>query len=387
MTKEQTFFIQILADHLNGRETKCNDVLDWNIIHDYARKHQVSGIVYTQAKNYMPAETLNVFRQETMVTLYHATQRDNDFLSVTKELNVNNIPHFVVKGLAVAELYPVPKLRAMGDIDLVIKHEDREKCHNIIINSGYKCVSKQDDREWQYYKNNVELELHDRLVYDEAVNEKGQDEFFNDCWRHVQDGQLDWNFHLLFLIFHLRKHFMNSGVGFRMFMDLAVVAENAHVDWSILEDNLKKTGMLEFAKKCYGFIGRWFCIYSPIIDLIDEDFFEEASQKVFTDGVFGFDNSDNKINISVNKVRNNKYPKLSLLLLSVKECFPSWKLLSGTSTYKYLRNNKLLLPIAWIHRLYRNVGKRQTKIKVATAHKYDKRMLMMEKWGLLRSDK
>lgn len=387
MTKEQKFFIQILADHLNGRETKCNDVLDWNIIHDYARKHQVSSIVYTQAKDYMPAETLTAFRQETIATIYNATIRDNDFATVTKELKEDNIPFFIIKGPAVAALFPNPKLRSMGDIDLVVHHEDREKCHNIIINSGYKCISKQDDREWQYYKNNMELELHDRLVYDEAVNEKGQDEFFNDCWKYVHEGQLDWNFHLLFLIFHLRKHFMNSGVGFRMFMDLAVVAEKAHIDWYILEDNLKKAGMFEFAKKCYGFIGRWFGICVPITAAIDDAFFEEATQKIFADGVFGFDNYENKTNISVNKVRNNKYPKLSLLHLSVKECFPSWKLLSGTSTYKYLRNNKLLLPSAWIHRLYRNVGKRKTKMKVATAHKYEERMLMMEKWGLSHSDK
>ena len=382
MTKEQSFFIQILADHLNGRETKCNDVLDWNIIHDYARKHQVSGIVYTQAKDYMSVETMNVFRQETMAALYHATQRDNDFLSVTKELNVNNIPHFVVKGPAVAELYPVPKLRAMGDIDLVIKHEDREKCHNIIINSGYKCISKQDDREWQYYKNNVELELHDRLVYDEAVNEKGQDAFFNDCWKYAREGKLDWNFHLLFLIFHLRKHFMNSGVGFRMFMDLAVVAVKMHIDWTGIQDNLKNTGMLEFAKKCYGFIELWFGIRTPIKEKIESLFFEEATQKIFKDGVFGFDNYENRTNVTANILRNSKHPKLSLFHLYVKELFPSWKLLSGTSAYNYLNNSKLLLPIAWIHRLCRNVGKRKSKLMIASMNDYDKRMTWLEKWGL-----
>lgn len=104
-------------------------------------------------------------------------------------------------------------------------------------------------------------------------------EFFNDCWQYVHEGQLDWDFHLLFLIFHLRKHFMNSGVGFRMFMDLAVVAAKVNIDWDTLANKLKKIGMLEFAKKCYGFIGRWFYIYGPLIDQIDEDFFEEASQK------------------------------------------------------------------------------------------------------------
>ena len=389
MTKEQMFFIQILADHLNGRETKCNDVLDWNIIYDYARKHQVSGIVYTQAKNYMPAETLNVFRQETIATVYNATIRNNDFATVTKALNENKIPNFIIKGPAVAALFPNTKLRSMGDIDLVVKHEDREKCHNIIINSGYKCVSKQDDREWQYYKKNMEMELHDRLVYDEAVNEKGQDEFFNDCWQYVHEGQLDWNFHLLFLIFHLRKHFMNSGVGFRMFMDLAVVAEKAHIDWYILEDNLKKTGMFEFAKKCYGFIGRWFGIHIPLYVDIDDIFFEEATQKIFTDGVFGFDNSENKGSEVFNKTRNQRFLRLSMGLLALRQIFPNIKELREIETYAYLKKYPFLLSVSWMHRIFRGLKKHKENIGINSIKKsfimndqIKRRESMLQKWGL-----
>ena len=383
------FFIQILSDHLNGRETKCNDVLDWNIIHDYARKHQVSGIVYTQAKDYMPAEALNVFRWETIATIYNATIRDNDFANVTKALNENNIPYFIVKGPAVADLFPNPKLRSMGDIDLVVKHEDREKCHNIIVNNGYECASKQDDREWQYYKNNMELELHDRLVYEEAVNEKEQDEFFNECWQHVLEEQLDWSFHLLFLIFHLRKHFMNSGVGFRMFMDLAVVTVKVNIDWVTLEDNLKKTRMLEFAKKCYGFIERWFGIKVPLTVEIDDIFFEEATQKVLADGIFGFYNWDNVGSEVFNKTRNQRFLRLSMGLIALHQIFPKVKDLKEIESYSYLKKYPFLLPASWIHRIIRNLKlhKEQTGIErikksFVSSEKIIQRESMLQKWGL-----
>ena len=200
MTKEQQFFIQILSDHLNGRETKCNDDHDWTIIHQYARKHQVSGIIYAQAKQYMPQEIQQQFFQETLATYYCASNRMADFDAVQTKMNEQNIPYFVVKGPAVASLFPDPKLRVMGDIDLVVKSENREQCHDLLLEEGYKCESKYDDREWQYFKNNMELELHDRLVYEETVNEEGHDLYFNDCWKHVKDGELDWNFHLIFLI-------------------------------------------------------------------------------------------------------------------------------------------------------------------------------------------
>lgn len=389
MTKEQSFFIQILADHLNGRESKCDDVLDWNIIHDYARKHQVSGIVYTQVKDFMPADIVNVFRQETIATIYNATIRDNDFAAVTKALNENNIPYFIIKGPAVAALFPNPKLRSMGDIDLVVKHEDRDKCHNIIINSGYKCVSKQDDREWQYYKNNMELELHDRLVYDEAVNEKGQDEFLNNCWKYVQDGYLDWNFHLLFLIFHLRKHFMNYGVGFRMFMDLALVAKEICIDWDVLVDCLIKTGMLEFANKCYGFIKRWFGIHAPLSVDVDDIFFEEATQKIFADGVFGFHNSENKGSEVFNKTRNQRFLRLSMGLLALRQIFPNIKYLREIESYTYLKKYPFLLPVSWMHRILRglkkrkeNIGMDRIKKSFISIEKISQRESMLQKWGL-----
>lgn len=390
MTKEQSFFIQILSDHINGQETKCIDDLDWNVIHQYAFKHQVSGMVYSQAKDYMPVDILNAFRQETIATIYHAANRDNDFGAVKKGLNENKIPYFVIKGPEVAALYPNPKLRSMGDIDLVVKHEDREKAHQIIINEGYECVSQQDDREWQYFKNNMELELHDRLVYEEAVNEKGQDEFFNDCWRHVQEGNLDWNFHLLFLIFHLRKHFMNSGVGFRMFIDLALVAEKAHINWPVLEDNLEKTGMLEFAKKCYGFIDRWFGIHLPLFIKIDDEFYEEATQKIFVDGIFGYCNKDNIGSDVINQIRNKKHYKTEMFKIAMKQVFPSSIELKNHKQYDYLNKSSMLLPVAWIHRFYRTINKLKMKEaflnirkSFVADEKIDQRENMMRKWGLL----
>ncbi|QUA54034.1 nucleotidyltransferase domain-containing protein [Aristaeella lactis] len=390
MTKEQSFFIQILSDHLNGRETGCVDNMDWNVIHSYALTHQVSGIVFEQARNCMPIEMQLTFRKEAMATLFYAAKRDNDFDSVKKALSEKNISYFVVKGPIIAELYPSPKLRSMGDIDLVIHREDRDSCNDILIQNGYECRSKQDDREWQYYKNGIELELHDRLVYEENVNEEGHDLFFNNCWRYVENHEINWSFHLLFLIFHLRKHFMNSGVGFRQFMDLAVVVQKIDIDWNWLKEHLKSTGMYRFAKKCFGFIERWFGLQTPMAVKIDEVFFAEATQIIISNGVFGFDNKDNIIGASVNEMRNTRFPRLALICQYMKEFFPSWKVLSRTNIYGYLKHSKLLLPIAWIHRWWRQI-KRHVFLKervtirkpIASMQEYDSRMIWMRRWGLL----
>lgn len=148
------------------------------------------------------------------------------------------MPYFVIKGPEIAEYYPVPALRTMGDVDIVVK--DRSVAHEVMIKQGFTNITKLSDREWQYYKMNMEFELHDRLVYKELINMDLQEVFFNDFWKYVENNKIDLNFHFVFLIYHLKKHFMNSGVGFRQFVDLAVLIKNAELNWDWIEITLKK---------------------------------------------------------------------------------------------------------------------------------------------------
>ena len=389
MTKEQSFFLQVLSDHLNGRKTIGIDGLDWNTILYYARRHQVSGIFYVQAKEYMPLEIVSLFQKEMVAIYLLQSNRECEMLEINRTLNNKKIPFFIIKGPVIGQLYPIPELRSMGDIDLVIQTNNRETCHDILLNRGYRCLSKQEDREWQYVKNGMEFELHDRLVYQEAVTERKQELFINNCWKYVKDGQLDWNFHLLFLIFHLRKHLINSGVGFRHFLDIAIVAQKVKMDWKWIEDNLKKTEMSDFAKRCYGFIFRWFGVQTPLMSDIDNAFFEQATEKIFADGVFGFGNKENDDSLVINQVRHDRFPKIGMIRLALCSVFPGRKELKDTIPYTYLDKYPVLLPIAWFHRMIRGSKKGKTnniildiKNSFTSKDQIEKRIEMLNKWGL-----
>ena len=57
MTAEQTFFIRVLADHLQKRETAApQTALDWQTLAALARTHQVDSILYYQCKSFMPEQ-------------------------------------------------------------------------------------------------------------------------------------------------------------------------------------------------------------------------------------------------------------------------------------------------------------------------------------------
>lgn len=389
MTKEQEEFITILANHLNSQKSEIDEAINWDLIHKYALDHQVSGIVCQQCKQFMPSHIRDVFQKELMATVYSEANRDKELNRIKDELHREGIPFFIVKGPVIAQLYPMPYLRTMGDVDLVVQNNNRMRCNELLLENNYTCLSKQEDREWQYTKMSFELELHDRLVYDEAVNKEGQNEFFNDCWKYVHDGELNWSFHLVFLIFHLRKHLMNSGVGFRQFMDLAIVSHKMNIDWEWVKKSLDLTGMLEFARKCFGFVYRWFGFVTPLTVPIDEYFYNEATIKIFSDGVFGFDNDENNSAIIINQVRKSKFPEIVMIKNALRQIFPPLRELKNSQAYDYLNQFPCLLPMAWIHRMHRGRNAKKARMVLRAVRESfvsDQQIIrreeQMKKWGL-----
>lgn len=128
--------------------------------------------------------------------------------------------------------------------------------------------------------------------------------FFNDCWKYVEDGAVDPSFHFLFLLLHLRKHFINMGVGFRQFMDVAVL-EREELNWPWIEKKLRELELWAFAEKVFALNEVWFGVAPPLgIEPVDQSFIGEATELILRNGVFGFDNKENKHNVAVNIVKS-----------------------------------------------------------------------------------
>ena len=380
MTTEQSFFLSALSDHLHRNPTNIPSALDWNEITSIAKSHQVEGILYYQCKQ-------QCFLQGYSSTLFYYTNRAKTIAALTERLNEVDIEHFIIKGASVAAFYPVPALRTMGDTDLVVHREDRERTNEIMLGLGFKNQSSFDDREWVYYKGDMEFELHDHLVYTEDVNQDKHVTFFNDFWKYVHDGELDPNFHFLFLLLHLRKHLMNSGVGFRQFMDIAVMMQQ-DLNWGWIIERLSELELLEFCQTVVALIEKWFGVPAPVPNLtkeIGEYFCETAAEAVFKNGVFGFDNAENSDNVVINARIAGK----SSTSLVAHKLFPSYRSMCIVPYYSFLKGKPWLLPAAWLYRIVRTVvqGKTKNRMKFLAdsfvdKEKIERRNEELKQWGL-----
>ena len=392
MTTEQSFFLNVLSDHLNNRKTcKSSINLDWSNLLHFARIHQVEGIIYQQCKDFLPNEIKNNLYIKYCSTLSNYAKRRYLTNNILNKLSSEGIEYFIVKGICVASFYPYPALRTMGDTDLVVHTEVRNQVHKILLEEGFENKSRLENREWVYYKENFELELHDHLIYSEAINRKELEDFFSDFWVYLKDGELNWNYHFLYLLLHLRKHLMNSGVGFRQFYDIAVLTKNNnYLDWTYIEEQLIQLDLIEFSKVVLTLNETWFGVKSKLkFRQLDDLFFKRATEYIFVNGVFGFDNADNLDNVSINNARNSNNQYLGMIKTAIRRVFPSYETLIVVPKYSFLKRKKWLLPWAWIYRLINGMNRNRiinnvnsVKSTFVSSESIEKRNEWFRQWGL-----
>ena len=387
MNSEEHFFIQILSDYLAQRHTDKQKDLDWNKILQLAQAHQVEGIIYNQCKDLLPDSVRSTFEKAYGATVFQYMNRMADLEEIRRFFNAASVPFFTVKGPIIAGYYPIPELRTMGDADLVIRAKDREKSDVLMKSMGFTSPYNGNEEEYHYDRRGLAYELHECLVHHNVATHTQADDFFNNFWLYVKDGKLDPSFHFLFLLKHLQGHFMISGVGFRQFMDVAVMGKNeSALNWSWIQEKLDEIGMLDFAKNCIGFIYKWFGIKMPIEMMIpDDNFYEIGTEGILNNGVFGFNNEENQKNHTLNDAR--KAGGIGMVKNALGYVFMPYSKMKTLEAYSYLKDRPYLFPVAWIHRLGRGVknfsnSKKTMARNFASKEEISKRDKYLKKWGL-----
>lgn len=379
LTREQQFFIKILKEYLLEGEPSCvrQEELNWQKIKSYADRHQVTAIFYRQTKQlvFLQAYASQIYRYinfERVICIFEKTLKDYEYM--------------IVKGAIVASLYQIPELRSMGDVDVLIHSEDRENVHNTLSDAGFELQKSSSVGEWTYLRNGFLFEVHDSLVHRYAGKERLV-EYFLHAWDYEENGRLNWSFHLIYLIEHLRQHFISEGVGFRQFMDIAVVCRKCEINWEFVTRELEKIGLEMFAATVFAFIEAWFEISVPFKRVVlSEDFYIEATKKIFTDGVFGFDSEENQeTSLSFSMHYKGLDFRTARRRYVLEQLFPAYEVMCHLPYCRYVQKRKVLLPFAWIHRIVYRVFNKKSREHMKQEISGDKvmaRMNMLKQWGL-----
>ena len=353
MVSEEYLFIKIISDFLAGTNTKHDKSVNWMMIMQLAKKHQVQGIVYYQCKDCLPEDVRKSLEDSFWTTTYYYANRKILLKEISKAFRQSGLSFFCVKGYEVAQFYPVPTLRTMGDCDIVVHREDVPRAIRILQSLNYKGEDSVTLQQWGCNKNGLHFEVHSKLIQEGEYATSNQIMFFNNYDKYLKDEILNPSFHFLFLLMHLRKHFLNRGVGIRQFVDLAaMIKNNDQLNWNWIENKLVYLNLQRFAHVCYALVKCWFEIVVPVeYANLDEDFVEQMTTKILEDGVFGFDNSENKKTNAHTALIISKGPLwLKRIQLIMHSSFLNYEIMRGYPGCEFIDGRPWLLPIAWFRR-------------------------------------
>lgn len=393
MTAEQTLFLALLRDHVHGTASAVPPPeTDWEALLDIAKAQCLAGVCYVQLRSLpgIPSETLRLFHGRFLNDVFFAANRRAELERVSRELNAQGVPILLFKGCVVKETWPVPELRTMGDIDVLIRAEDREKSDRAMESLGYKSF-KDHHAVWTYFKDQIEFELHDHMFYEHLSSQVDYQGYFDRAWDFTSPD-LDASFHLLYLLAHLAKHLTNRGMGFRSFLDLVFWcrAKEAELRWDWIYGELETLGLLRFAETAFAFCRDWFQVSTPLSGgELTPAFFCLTTDKVFEDGIFGLENKQNEIAGSAKEIAHSKTPYwLGALHLSLKRLFPSYRDMQLVPWYNFVDGRPWLLPAAWVYRWFYCLANKSAHSRALLAQpisqrtQIDRRIKQISEWGL-----
>lgn len=398
MTPEQNIFICCLKDFCHGNKTEePNITFDKEIFFNTAEEQSLAGLFYCQC----PWINKKEFHQAFLSDIFYSVNRRDMLQEITNKLSEQEIPFLCMKGSVFRDYYPVPELRSMGDIDIVIQPENKEKVDHIFVNElGY---SKYVDNHsvWLYYIKEFQFEVHNHMFYEELTNDFNYVEYFDDIFDNMHLGSVfgissqymyvpDENYHFLYLMTHTAKHIINHGTGFRPYLDMVMFTQNNDLDWKWIKDELRKLKLLEFTETCFAFCERWFDVKMPLDHKeLDKRFYDEITAKTFNDGTFGLENEENEGASSAKALKkSNGHYWLTTVRRTLRLIFPPYNDMILIPWYSFLNGKPWLLPFAWVYRWFYCIKHkfkesfRKISEPFRIKQKIEERQEYIDSWGL-----
>lgn len=260
--------------------------VSWEDVFTLAKNNSVDGLCYLGLSDLLsppPMELMSRWKRSYDIGLYRQLGFEEERHQIEKMLEVQRISMLPLKGILLAEYYPIPGMRSMADNDILYgfveegetggyricgktKEEQAESVRyaqkllkDLMEKRGYRMETEPGDpsennhdvfMKEPYYN----FEFHRDLLPEWSP----QYEYYENPWkRAIRDSEKPYHFRFkpedeyIFLQIHASKHFEEEGAGFRFLADLYVflMKKKDSLNWDYIKEELGSLGLLEFEKE------------------------------------------------------------------------------------------------------------------------------------------
>ena len=354
--KTSEYFLELLRSALHDRPAlpKPQDV-SWYDIFEFAKSQSLSYMAYCAIRK-SGFDISDELKQEwstnnsRILVSYFNQEYECDRLC--RELSDAGIRNMPLKGSVICKLFPAPEMREMCDLDILVKPEDLERVHNMMLADGYSYIEDHTtSHNREYHKlPYLNVEIHTYLV----AQENRMFSYYSDYWgraAYEDDGlicRMPWDDCYIFMMAHSYKHFFAHGTGIRSVLDVYIMRDKLkdvlHLDF--IAGELKKLGIIGFAESFERLAAAWFA--GETTELPEE--LQHYHYRVLESGTYG----DNAMKSTALKImQDGKSFRTAKLIMAFSKVFPSYSNMKlGYPCLKYV---PFLLPLFWVVRWIKTV--------------------------------
>lgn len=230
---------------------------------DMIRRHQITGLTYEGAIK-CGIDKRNSTMQEMFQHYYKSIIRHEQQMRLLKKLEAafqeNGIDYLPLKGTILKPLYPQPAARVMGDADILIREEQKDKITPVMEQLGFQ-QGPESDHELHWYHPNLHAELHRWIVPKSSIDLY---RYFGTGWeKAISFSGCRYTFreedHFIFLFVHYAKHYRGGGIGLRQLIDLWVYQRaNPNMDMDYVRTELSSLKLQVFFENTQNMLAAWF---------------------------------------------------------------------------------------------------------------------------------
>lgn len=276
-------------------------------------------------------------------------------LSFMEEKGIWYLP---LKGIILKDYYPAIGMRQMGDNDILFDYSFSEEIRKYMESQGYETVSIGKHYHDEYEKKPIyNFEMHGAL-YGEKNNDWVQ--YYSDIKKKLilNEGS-SYGYHFtdedfyIYIVSHIYKHYEEYGTGIRGLLDMYVYLKvmSEKLDYAYIEQECRVLGIAEFEYQNRKLCEKIFAVNSPEeVAALEKDLSIEEKELLiyyFSSGVYG--TLERGVKKRVEKVwkENDGMSRLSYLWDRI---FPPEEVMK--KHYSNVYKHKLLLPFAYVYRLW-----------------------------------
>ncbi len=371
------YFLEMVSASIKGLPIPvCPENINGELIYKLSVQNAVQGILYLAVKSgavTLSSETEAKLKKSYMAILAREATQQEEIEYIRDAFTKENIEFMFLKGTHLKSLYPVPEMRFMVDMDVLIQEENMGKGKDIILSHGFTQEMNNGKDIVLIKKPFLTIELHKMLFAENYF----MHDYFEGVWNRVEvvsgcEYKMPINDLYVYTLAHLAEHYLEAGSCFRPLMDLYLMEKSySDLDFDYINEQFKIIGIEAFAKNIRDL---YKCTF-------DGNNYNENLEIMENYIVFGapIKNADEVAKVArTNKSKSQRF---------IETVFPNLKHMK--LKYAILEKMPFLLPFFWIVRFFefvlqkdKSITKKQKRLSNVNQEGVDIMKEIFEKSGL-----